>query len=188
MRALIIIFGLAFAMTALGSTANAVTWGFNLTTTGDPCSWVSDTTVDLGSPEYDYSWELTEAFLQTEGDIWVSVLDEIQPNSGFGTAAGPVPFNIFDPADPLHIEIEGITCDIYLGVSGGGYGSAYIPNNAQHPLILGTRSGNPVTGAKFNGALTVIPVPGPATVLLLGLGSMLLIRKRRRQEQRKISR
>ncbi|MHC4618170.1 MAG: PEP-CTERM sorting domain-containing protein [Planctomycetota bacterium] len=177
MNRLIIAFTFALALTAFGSTAEAVTWGFNLSTTGDPCSWGSETAVETGSPQYDYFWQLTAASLLTEGDISVSILDEIQPNSGSGTK--PLPFQIFFPLRPLHIELEGITCHIYLAVDGDGYAMAAIPDSATNPLILGTRSGHPVIAAQFSGELTVIPVPEPAMVLLLGAGSLVLIRKRR---------
>ncbi|MHC4478974.1 MAG: PEP-CTERM sorting domain-containing protein [Planctomycetota bacterium] len=161
----------------MGSTAQAVTWPFSLGTVGDPNAWTSLTAVETGASQYDYNWELTEATLLVKFPEIVEpqeipILDNLPETSGFGTEGG-LPFNIFDPINPLHIDQPGVVADIYLAVDPIGFGQGYITN-----VTLGKAGDGDVLSATFAGNLTV--VPEPATVVLLGLGGFVLLRRNRR--------
>ncbi|MHC4481968.1 MAG: PEP-CTERM sorting domain-containing protein [Planctomycetota bacterium] len=168
----------AFGSTAQAITENPANWTFELETFGTSASWTSDSNVPKDYPQYDYDWELTEAKLYVDLLPEQDIIDLITVDkSGSGTEFG-LPFNIFGVADPLHIELVGIiTADIYLVVDIEGWGRAHIPDST---LVLGEWGGSDVTGAKFGGTLNVTAVPEPATILLLGLGSLVLLRRRRK--------
>jgi hypothetical protein len=167
-----------FSSTAKAITENPANWTFTLETYGDPNSWTSATAVDTGFPQYDYDWQLTEAKLYVDviGELPILEWIPAEDKSGSGTESG-LPFNIFGPVNPLRIEFEGIiSADIYLGVDSEGYGQAHIP---QTTLVFGDIEGFAVMGTLFGGDLNVTAVPEPATVLLLALGGLALLRKRR---------
>ncbi|MHC4708696.1 MAG: PEP-CTERM sorting domain-containing protein, partial [Planctomycetota bacterium] len=77
--------------------------------------------------------------------------------------------------DPIEIRLNGIvSADILLGaavVTGQAYGTAHLDSPS-----LGQFGGYDVLDARFGGGLTV--TPEPATILLLSLGGLVLLRKR----------
>jgi hypothetical protein len=161
---------------ALGLPKEAAAWDYVLTS-GTP-TWLSDTTVPTGLSEYDYAWTLTQAQILVDlpgGAEWQDILDLLDiAKSGSGTK--PVlPFTL----DPIEIRLNGaepvVTGDILLGAAvplpGQGFGAALLES-----LVLGSFGGYEVLDAQFGGAFTV--TPEPATVLLLSLGSLVLLRKR----------
>lgn len=159
-------------MSAFGSTAkadNPVYWSFNLETYGARDDWYSTTFIDPGYLQYDYDWQLTDAYLQVAG-AWYDILDDILPGdkSGSGTLPG-LPF-----VDELilHIDYPEITADILCSINNDGYGTISIDN-----VELGWADGYRVTGARFSGDVTI--TPEPATLSFLALGSLALLRKRR---------
>jgi hypothetical protein len=188
MKKSIMICTLAMLMAAFGSTAKAVTenpanWTFQLETYGAYVSWLSDSNVPKDFPQYDYDWQLTQAELKIEGEDlpggfqWIPILGSLpeEQKSGIGSES-ELPITISGPPDPplLHIQQEGITAYIYLGVTGDGYGSADMLN-----ITFSQVGEYDVTGALFSGDFNVTAVPEPATILLLGLGSLVLLRRRR---------
>jgi hypothetical protein len=73
--------------------AQAVTWSFSLGTDGYPGGWTSLTAVEIGAPQYDYNWELTEATLLVNFPLVpepqeIPILDSLPETSGFGTYRG----------------------------------------------------------------------------------------------------
>ncbi|MHC4573880.1 MAG: PEP-CTERM sorting domain-containing protein [Planctomycetota bacterium] len=182
MKNLLILLTVAVVTAVCSSSAKAVMWDFQLGTTGDPNTWSAPSVVETGAPQYDYSWEITEAWLWIEGGSLpkpqqIPILDNIPPEgkSGSGTEF-MLPFDILT----LHLEppeTPGITADIYLFVDSDGRGQGSISN-----ITLGTIPNDEefnVTAAEFAGTITVNPIPEPATAFLLGLGSMVLLIRRR---------
>jgi hypothetical protein len=158
----------------LGLPAEAATWSYILTP-GAP-TWLSDTTVPTGLSNYDYEWTLTQADILVDyplpgGPQWEDILYLLDiAKSGAGSEPG-LPFTL----DPIEIRLNGIvSADILLGaavVTGQAYGTAHLDSPS-----LGQFGGYDVLDARFGGGLTV--TPEPATILLLSLGGLVLLRKR----------
>jgi hypothetical protein len=175
MKSFTVIFVCLALTGALGSPAGAETW---LVTSGES-TWLSDTTVPPGLPQYDYEWTLTQAQILVDwptGADWLDILDLLDiAKAGSGTKPG-LPFTL----DTIEIRLNGaepiVTGDILLGVAvmgGQGYGTAHLDTGT---LELGQFGGYDVLHARFGGDFTV--TPEPATILLLSLGSLVLLRKR----------
>jgi hypothetical protein len=160
-----------------GSTARAVTWPFTVEThtVGEPNVWVSPTQVETGQPQYDWNWEITEAKLQldTLAEPWIDI--ELSQTSDSGTETG-LPFQTV----PLLIDQTGIEAEIRFGVAPDGHGVAEVKAVEFRQFAVGGGELADVIGARFSGQFTVTPVPEPSTVALLGLGSLVLIKRRRR--------
>jgi len=181
---MICVFGILAAV--FGSTAKAVpvnpaNWHWSLVTYGNryddgPLS----PPVDPGYPQYDYSWQQTHEsgpwpalqVLSQWHDIWDNILPS--DKSGSGTL-GPLPW-----VDELilHISSPEITADILVSADENGYGTISIANITFGQVQYGGWFYN-VTGARFQGDVTIEGVPEPATICLLGLGSLVLLRRRR---------
>ena len=174
MRKLITICALVTLAAAFGSTAKAdspVSWDFALVTSGEDVatSPTPNINIDVGYPQYDYTWVLSTK------NVWVSGADwlDIDIPSGGSDHVDGIPF-----VDELilHIDSPGITADFYLTVDSGGFGTVSMKN-----ITLGTYPGyGEATRAWLGGNVTVTAVPEPATVCLLGLGGLSLLRRRRR--------
>ncbi|MHC4240488.1 MAG: hypothetical protein ACYSUC_12200 [Planctomycetota bacterium] len=78
--------------TAKAATVNPASWTFTLETydASAGASWTSPNSVQTGFPQYDYTWELTEAELWVDIDylpsnVWVPILGSITDPNGSGT-------------------------------------------------------------------------------------------------------
>jgi len=167
----------------LAGRASAVTWSYEVESLdGSDDFWFSDTAVPTGFPQYDYSWHISEAEVRVEEDGielgWISILDSIAPENQSGSGSAPgAPFEIFGAEG---LNIPEISADFNLGVLADGHGLAALFN-----VQFGTMPGGDdivydITGARIAGDFTVTPVPEPASMLLLGIGSLVLLRKRRK--------
>jgi len=174
MKKLITICALVTLAAAFGSTAkadNPVSWDFSLVTSGEDVATfpTPNINIDVGYPQYDYTWVLSTRNVWVSGTTWVDI---DMPDSGSDHVDGGIPF-----VDELilHIDCPGITADFCLTVNTGGYGWISLENItfSQHPLGEATR-------AWLEGNVTVTAVPEPATVCLLGLGGLSLLCRRRR--------
>ncbi|MHC4481967.1 MAG: PEP-CTERM sorting domain-containing protein [Planctomycetota bacterium] len=177
---ILVLLAATFAPTAKAD--NPAEWHFSVVTYGarDDDGPLSPP-IDTGYLEYYYEWQLTHIegadpwpALQVEVTpsqyLWVDIWEGIDSGdrSGSGTM-GPLP--VVDEL-VLHIAYDGITADFLASVDENGYGTISIDN-----VIFDPVAGYPVTGARFQGDVTI--TPEPATILLLGLGSLVLLRKRR---------
>jgi hypothetical protein len=148
---------------------NPITWDYSLETSGARDDWDSTTDVVPTFAQYDYGWELTEADLEVAAGSWLSIIDVIAPEDKAvsGVIIGPLP-----AVDELivHLEYPEITADIFVSIDAEGYGRISVDSVEVTPSA---------TGARLIGNVTVTGVPEPATIVLLGLGSVVLLRKRR---------
>lgn len=155
----------AFAPTVKAD--NPVSWDFYLETYGarDNDGPLSPP-IDLGYPEHNYNWVITNAYLRVMGN-WYAGPIGLNGNGSIGS----VPFS-----DILvyHHSSSEIDFDILASVDNSGYGTVSIDN-----ITFGQAQGYDVTGIRFNGNVMVEGVPEPATVCLLGLGVLGLLHRRR---------
>lgn len=168
MKRLILIYLLVVSMAALVPTAkadNPVYWSFHLETYGErnndgPLS----PPIDTGYPQYEYNWVITDAQVMIM-DVWYSVPTSLNGSGIWGT----IPFT--DELIYQHSSPEA-SFDILASIDSSGYGTISIDN-----ITLGSAMGNPITGLGCDGNITVIPEP--ATICLLGLGALSLVRRRK---------
>ena len=159
----------------LGSTAKAVwvnpaEWDFYLETEGEDVSWDSLTNVRTDYPQYDYNWHTDYTELYVQGTWYSGDVD-----SGSGTASG-LPFVISDE----DVGEPGVfTAHVHIDVDAEGYGHISMTNVVLGAIELGGVL-QEVEAFRCGGNVTVTAVPEPATVALLGLGSLVLIRRKRR--------
>ncbi len=176
----------------LGSTAKAVpdnpaNWHWSLQTddeTRDDDGSLSPP-VDTGWPKYEYEWQLTHIegddpwpALEAVDTIWVDIWDWLldDEKSGEDFYDGSLPFS---DELVLHIEHPEITADFLASVDANGYGTISIANITFGQVEYeGNYYG--VTGARFQGDVTITGVPEPAIVALLGLGCLVLLHRRRK--------
>ncbi|HUT30247.1 MAG TPA: PEP-CTERM sorting domain-containing protein [Sedimentisphaerales bacterium] len=157
------------------SPAGAETW---LVTSGVN-TWLSNGTVPPGLPQYDYEWTLAQAEILVDwpGEPdWQNILDLLEIEKMGSGSEQWIPFQLA----PIEIRLDGaepiVSADIWLGaavVDGQGRGTAHLDAGT---LELGQFGGYDVLDARFGGDFTV--TPEPATIVLLSLGSLVLLRKR----------
>jgi hypothetical protein len=161
---------------AFGSAAkagNPVNWYVYMETYGEDTYWDSSTYVDPGYPQYDYAYEITKLDVLVDygflGQQWTDVLSFLGETSGSGTHEGGLPVEVLNE----HIEYEGSGCDIYIGVGSDGYGHTSVTN-----IIFGSILGFDVEGLRAGADVTVTGVPEPASITLLALAGLMLLRQK----------
>jgi len=131
--------------------ANPVTWQVALSTTGDDVFWTSPTAIDLGYPEYDWSYEITKlnanVFLLGNRDL----LGELETTSGAGTG-NTLPIVVVD--DVLNESFTGSSAHIRIEVDAQGIG-----RGSGTDIALGTVLGLPIRRVDFEATIRVIGIP-----------------------------
>lgn len=140
------------ALSAISTwAASSVSWQVALSTTGDDVFWTSPTAIDLGFPEYDWSYEITEATANVLliGDQ--DLLPGLEVTSGFGTT-NTLPIVVVDSL--LNEPTTGSSAEIRIEVDAAGFGRA-----SGTDITLGTVFGLPIRRVDFKAEINVIGVP-----------------------------
>jgi len=166
----------AFGSAAKAVPVNPAEWIIKLATDGEDVSWKSTDHIDTDYLQYDYEWqwELTAAKLRYNS--WFYVLGYVPAaDKGSSGTDYELPFVILDQ----DVGEPGVfTAHVTAGVDIDGYGYVSMTDITLGSFLLSDVVYD-VTGAWFEVDATVTAVPEPATLSLLVLGSLLLVRKRR---------
>ena len=121
---------LALLAAAPDAAAQAQTWSFDQTTTGQDLSWTSPTSVDPGASVYASSYVITKVEVDVKWSFItlndIDVTGQVPPESlaGGATLVGPAPVELLDlpvvvppPPDP-----PAVSAMLSLGLNGSGFG------------------------------------------------------------------
>jgi hypothetical protein len=141
-----------FALSAISTwAANPVAWQVALSTTGNDVFWTSPTSLTTGFPEYDWSYEITEAtaniLLLGDQDL----LPSLEVTSGSGTAS-TLPVVVVDSL--LSESTTGSSAQIRIEVDSTGTGHA-----SGTDITLGTVLGLPIRRVDLKVEINVLGVP-----------------------------
>jgi hypothetical protein len=189
MKRILILCAIVALLMVYASPAGAVsvidwTWSLETTEDGDTDTQLAPTTIDTGAPEYQYSWTITRADVSAQIDDLpeppqeFSILADVNPISGSGNSF-TLPISI--PTNPVVMDLPEIGARISMAVLTNGTVLAQVSNVDLRTVEGGGGTTHDVINARFEGTLQVTAVPEPATIMLLGLGSITLIGKRKRR-------
>lgn len=140
------------ALTAISTwAANPVNWQVALSTTGSDVFWSSPTAIDLGYPEYDWSFEITKlnanVLLLGNQDL----LGQLEATSGSGTG-NTLPIVVVDQV--LSESITGSSAQIRIEVDSQGFG-----RGSATDITLGTVLGLPIRRVDLEATIRVVGIP-----------------------------
>ena len=176
MKKSLTVLSLVLLLMALGSSARAVTWQFNFESLdGNNDTWGPESPpVETSAIQYDYQWEITQADIQLSSGGnptgWIPFMGGLPAEdiSGFGTKSS-IPFTL----SPIVFDEPGINATLFLFVLADGTAGGTLGSIIFSPLSAEVD----VTGVRIEGDFTV--TPEPATVALLAIGAIAVLRKRR---------
>ena len=129
---------LALLAAAPDAAAQAQTWSFDQTTTGQDLSWTSPTSVNPGASVYASSYVITKVEVDVKWSFItlndIDVTGQVPPESlaGGATLVGPAPVELLDlpvvvppPPDP-----PAVSAVLSLGLNASGFGSMTATNVA----------------------------------------------------------
>jgi len=140
------------ALSAIPAWAeNPVNWQVSLSTTGSDVFWTSPTAIDLGFPEYDWSFEITKltANVLLFGDQ--NLLEELEATSGSGTGA-TLPVVLLDQV--IQESTTGSSALLRIEVDSQGFG-----RGSATDITLGRVLGFPIRRVDLEATIRVIGIP-----------------------------
>lgn len=154
--------------------ANPTNWTTDLVTVTDSnpsAQWTSPTAIDLGYPEYQYTYTIIQADASIVSN-WTSVLDQFDPQDLTGNGSfNSLPVSLQDITVNESLLGSTITGTISMSIDSSGYGHLDLTNFSFSGLLDGAR-------AKAQITITGV-VPEPASFGLLALAGGFFLTRRR---------
>jgi hypothetical protein len=156
----------AWAVNPTNWTTDLVT----VTNSSPNASWTSSTPIDLGYPEYQYSYTI----IQADGNVvgtWTDLMSSLDPGDLVGNGSiGALPATLTNLAVNESVLGSTITGNISMSVDNSGYG---------HLDLTGFSFSGLISGARAKADITITGVPEPTSFGMLALlGGLFLPRRR----------
>lgn len=153
--------------------ANPTNWTTDLVTVTDSspsAQWTSPTAIDLGYPEYQYTYTIIQADASILSN-WTSVLDQFDPQDLTGNGSfNSLPVSLQNIAVDEDFSGSTIQGTISMSIDSNGYGHLDLSNFSFSGLL---------DGARAKAQITITGVPEPTSFGLLALAGGFFLTRRR---------